>query len=62
MTLLQNLLEGMYDGTGSCIGIPELQAGRHVEIRGVGKRFGGTYRLRKVTHRIDEGGFRTEDI
>lgn len=59
-SLLQNLLEGMYEGTGSCVGLPDLRAGRYVEIRGVGRRFGGTFRVRKVTHRIDDGGFRTD--
>jgi uncharacterized protein involved in type VI secretion and phage assembly len=49
----------MYEGSGSCIGIPTLKAGDHLAIRGVGKRFGGTYRARKVTHRIDGGGFVT---
>lgn len=59
-SLLANLLEGMYEGQGSCVGLPDLTAGRYVEIRGVGKRFGGTYRLRKVAHRIDDSGFRTD--
>jgi uncharacterized protein involved in type VI secretion and phage assembly len=58
--ILSNLLEGMYEGTGSCIGIPDLSAGRYVTIAGVGRRFSGTYRLRKVTHRIDGNGFRTD--
>ncbi len=58
--ILSNLLEGIYEGSGSCIGIPELSAGRYVTIAGVGKRFSGTYRLRKVTHRIDGNGFRTD--
>jgi phage protein D/phage baseplate assembly protein gpV len=57
--ILRNLLEGMYEGTGSCIGIPDLAAGQYVTIAGVGRRFSGTYRLRKVTHRIDANGFRT---
>jgi phage baseplate assembly protein V len=60
LSILRNLLEGMYEGSGSCIGIPDLTAGRYVEIGGVGKRFSGTYRLRKVTHRIDGNGFRTD--
>jgi phage protein D/phage baseplate assembly protein gpV len=60
LAILQNLLEGMYEGTGSCIGLPDLTAGRYVTIGGVGKRFSGTYRLRKVTHRIDANGFRTD--
>jgi hypothetical protein len=42
--LLQNLIDGLYEGDGRCIG----------------KRFGGKYRLRKVTHRIDDGGYTTE--
>ncbi|MFE9960553.1 phage baseplate assembly protein V [Micromonospora sp. NPDC005299] len=59
-SLLANLLEGMYEGMGSCIGLPELTAGRYITVRGVGRRFGGTYRVRKVTHRIDGNGFRTD--
>ena len=57
-SLLQDVLEGMYEGSGACVGIPDLMAGRYVEVRGVGRRFSGTYRLRKVTHTIDENGYR----
>jgi phage protein D/phage baseplate assembly protein gpV len=59
-SLLANLLEGLYEGAGSCIGLPELRAGRYITIAGVGRRFGGTYRVRKVTHRIDGNGFSTD--
>jgi phage protein D/phage baseplate assembly protein gpV len=59
-SILANVLEGMYEGTGSCIGIPGLAAGDYIAIRGVGKRFSGTYRARKVAHRIDASGFHTE--
>lgn len=59
-SMLANLLEGMYEGTGTCIGIPGLTAGNYIAIRGVGKRFSGTYRTRRVTHRIDGSGFHTE--
>jgi phage protein D/phage baseplate assembly protein gpV len=59
-SLLADLLEGLYEASGSCIGIPDLRAGRYVELRGVGRRFGGTYRLRKVTHRLDGTGFSTD--
>jgi phage baseplate assembly protein V len=58
--LLQNLLEGLYEGSGSCIGIPDLTAGRFVAIRGVGRRFSGTYRVRRVAHHIDGNGFSTD--
>lgn len=59
-SLLSDLLEGMYEGSGSCIGLPGLTAGRYITIGGVGRRFGGTFRARKVTHRIDDGGFSTD--
>ena len=49
-SILQQLLEGLYEGSGSCIGMPQLRAGDMIEIRGVGKRFSGKYRLRRVTH------------
>jgi phage protein D len=53
------ILEGLFEGYGTCIGIPDLRAGRIVEIGGVGRRFSGRYRLRRVTHTIGEGGYRT---
>jgi phage baseplate assembly protein gpV len=59
-SLLADLLEGMYEGTGSCIGMPELTAGRYITIAGVGRRFSGTYRVRKVTHRVDGNGYSTD--
>ena len=58
-SIMQEILEGMYEGSGNCIGIPTLLAGRYISIQGVGKRFSGTYRLRKVTHTIDDSGYRT---
>ena len=60
--LLADLLEGLYEGQGSCVGLPALAAGKYVEIRGVGKRFSGTYRVRKVTHRLDSSGLRTDFV
>ncbi len=57
--ILNEILEGLYEGSGSCIGIPELRAGETVDIRGVGKRFSGKYRLQQVTHTLDAGGYRS---
>ncbi len=57
--LIQEMLEGMYEASGSCIGLPTLTAGNTVQIRGVGKRFSGAYRVSKVTHTLDDSGFRT---
>jgi phage protein D len=59
-SILKQLLEGLYEGSGSCIGIPQLRAGDMVNISGLGKRFSGNYTLRKVTHTINEGGYRTQ--
>ncbi|GAA0436017.1 type IV secretion protein Rhs [Acrocarpospora corrugata] len=59
-SLLANLLEGLYEGSGSCAGLPSLRAGDYLEIRGVGRRFSGAYRVRKVTHRLSGSGLSTE--
>jgi phage protein D/phage baseplate assembly protein gpV len=58
-SVLQELLDGMYEGSGSCIGIPELRADQFVVVRGLGKRFSGSYRLKHVTHTMDGSGYRT---
>lgn len=58
-SILQDILEGLYEGSGSCVGLPELRAGQMIEVRGVGKRFSGMYRLRKVTHTLDDNGYRS---
>jgi phage protein D/phage baseplate assembly protein gpV len=60
--LLADVLEGLYEGQGSCVGLPALAAGQYVEIRGVGQRFSGTYRVRKVTHRLDSSGMRSDFV
>ncbi|MEJ2660675.1 MAG: phage baseplate assembly protein V, partial [Desulfobacteraceae bacterium] len=57
--VMEELLEGMFEGNGATIGIPELRAGEMIDVSGIGKQFSGKYRLRKVTHTIDGGGYRT---
>ncbi len=56
---LQQILQGLYEGSGSCIGLPKLRARQQIEIRGVGRRFSGVYSLSSVNHSIDAGGYRT---
>jgi phage protein D/phage baseplate assembly protein gpV len=58
-SLLKQLLDGLYEGAGSCVGIPTLRAGDQVRIAGIGKRFSGTYTLSKVIHTVNEGGYQT---
>jgi len=59
-SILQQLLQGLYEGSGTCIGIPKLRAGDMVEITGIGKRFSGNYTLNKVTHTINKSGYQTQ--
>lgn len=58
-SILQQLLEGLFEASGTCIGMTELRAGELIDVQGVGKRFSGKYRLSRVTHTIDESGYRT---
>jgi phage protein D/phage baseplate assembly protein gpV len=59
-SILMQLLEGLFEGSGSTIGNPRLRAGDTIEIKGIGKRFSGNYRLSKVTHTIGESGYITQ--
>lgn len=45
--------------TGTTVGDTRLRAGSLVAIDGVGRQFGGLYRLTGVTHTLDTRGFRT---
>jgi phage protein D/phage baseplate assembly protein gpV len=59
-SILMQLLQGLFEGSGSTIGNPKLRAGNMVEIRGIGKRFSGKYTLSRVTHTINESGYTTQ--
>ena len=45
--------------TGSCVGNPEITAGRVIRIEGVGTTFGGLYRVTQARHTLDGSGYRT---
>lgn len=45
--------------TGTTIGDPRIQAGKVVQIEGVGETYGGRYRVSGATHTLDGGGYRT---
>jgi phage protein D len=45
-------------GQGSSIGLPDLQAGRTVDLQGLG-RFSGTYYVTRAMHSITGGGYLT---
>jgi uncharacterized protein len=46
-------------GSGSSIGIPDLQAGVVVELDGLGARFNGPYYVTQATHTVTGGGYST---
>ncbi len=47
-------------GSGSTIGIPELRAGSHLYLWGLGKRFSGRYFVTSTTHSIGMSGYKTQ--
>jgi hypothetical protein len=45
--------------TGTTIGDARIQAGKVLQIEGVGETYGGRYRVAGATHTLDGGGYRT---
>jgi Bacteriophage probable baseplate hub protein len=58
--LLRDRAYEFLTATGKTIGLPNLRPSDKVEIHGVGKRFGGTYYVTKVTHTLGSSGYVTE--
>jgi phage protein D/phage baseplate assembly protein gpV len=44
---------------GTCIGNPAVHAGAIVELKGIGQRFSGRYRITRAVHRYDSSGYTT---
>lgn len=57
--LLLARLKEMVKASGSTVGLPDLRAGRTVQIGGLGKYFSGTYFITDTTHTIGTDGYRT---
>jgi phage protein D len=45
-------------GTCECIGIPDIRPGTKAIIKGVGKRFNGTYYIKNATHSLGDMGYK----
>jgi uncharacterized protein involved in type VI secretion and phage assembly len=45
---------------GTCLGNPAVHAGAIVELKGIGQRFSGRYRITHALHRYDDSGYRTD--
>ena len=46
-------------GSGSTIGNPRIKAGMVLRLEGIGRQFGGLYRVTSATHNLDGSGYRT---
>jgi phage protein D len=57
--ILRNIMQTMLTATASAPGLPDIRAGRIVEITDVGSRFAGPYLVTSSTHTIDDGGYKT---
>jgi phage protein D len=57
--ILRNQLKEMIKASGGTVGLPDLRAGRVVQIGGLGERFNGTYFVTDTTHTIGNDGYRT---
>jgi hypothetical protein len=63
-TLAQSILDekchAFFHGEGTCFGNPAVHAGAEVELKGIGQRFSGTYRVTHAVHRYDVEGYTTQ--
>lgn len=50
----------LIEGTGECIGIPQIRPGVKIGLKKVGYKFSGTYSVTGATHTIDDSGYRTK--
>lgn len=46
-------------GSGESLGLPEIEAGKDVELQGLGSKFSKSYYVEKVTHTINISGYKT---
>jgi len=47
-------------GSGRVIGLPDLRPGDNIRLLELGKRFSGTYYVKKVEHTLGSAGFITQ--
>jgi phage protein D len=59
VSLLRERAYEFITGTGEVMGMPELRPGDNLELAGLGRRFSGTYYVKRVEHQIGTGGFMT---
>lgn len=56
---LDRLAEGLIEGNGETVGLPEIRAGTVLRLEGLGDMFTGTYYVQQATHGIGSSGYET---
>ena len=56
---LSDRLKERVTAQGTTVGLPDLRAGQRVQVKGVGKRFSGTYFVTDTTHTLADSGYTT---
>ena len=57
---LRDLVKGMVEASGETVGLPDLRAGRTVQVGNLGPRYDGMYFITETTHTMGSGGYRTQ--
>lgn len=57
---LNKKLMKLITGSGECVGIPEIRAGRYISLKNVGAKLSQPYYLISVTHTINQSGYVTK--
>lgn len=58
--ILENLIKSLVTGSGSTVGLPDLRAGKTVQINGMGLRYDGRYVITETTHKFGSSGYTTD--
>ena len=57
--ILRDQLQEMVKAAGATVGLPDLRAGRKIQIMKLGDRIDGEYFILDTTHTINDSGYRT---
>jgi phage protein D len=60
IALLMDRSKEIVKASGTTIGLPDLRAGKFINIRNLGSRFSGTYFITESTHTINASGYITK--
>ncbi|MFC5741349.1 phage late control D family protein [Dyella tabacisoli] len=58
--ILKDRVKEIVKANATCVGLPDLRAGRKVMIEGLGERFNGSYFVTDSTHTINDSGYITK--